>query len=85
MNAPEPSIQCPRCGAVSHHPKDIEPKYCARCCSSHYEMMRDSSFLLAAALRIFPVGTIIDASAGAMQRPGEEPISASLTITKACS
>jgi len=26
-----PSFTCPRCGAVSHHPKDIEHGYCGRC------------------------------------------------------
>jgi endogenous inhibitor of DNA gyrase (YacG/DUF329 family) len=25
------SFTCPRCGAVSHHPKDKEHGYCARC------------------------------------------------------
>lgn len=25
------SYTCPRCGAVSHHPKDEEQRYCARC------------------------------------------------------
>lgn len=25
------SFTCPRCGAVSHHPKDVEHKYCAKC------------------------------------------------------
>jgi transcription elongation factor Elf1 len=27
----EMSFTCPRCGAVSHHPKDKEHGYCARC------------------------------------------------------
>jgi len=26
-----PSFRCPRCGAVSYHPKDIEEGYCVRC------------------------------------------------------
>lgn len=26
-----PSFTCPRCGAVSYHPKDIEQGYCGRC------------------------------------------------------
>jgi hypothetical protein len=25
------SITCPRCGLTSHHPKDAEEGYCARC------------------------------------------------------
>jgi len=25
------SITCPRCGATSHHPRDIEEGYCGRC------------------------------------------------------
>ena len=24
-------FQCPRCGMVSHHPKDIEQGYCGQC------------------------------------------------------
>ena len=26
-----PRFTCPRCGAVSYHPKDIEHGYCGRC------------------------------------------------------
>lgn len=26
-----PSYTCPRCGAVSYHPKDLEYRYCVRC------------------------------------------------------
>jgi hypothetical protein len=26
-----PPYTCPRCGAVSHHPKDAEQGYCGRC------------------------------------------------------
>jgi hypothetical protein len=25
------SFQCPKCGAISHNPHDIEQRYCARC------------------------------------------------------
>ncbi len=25
------SFRCPCCGAVSHHPQDVEHGYCARC------------------------------------------------------
>ena len=28
-------IICPRCGAVSHHPKDIQERYCGRCHQFH--------------------------------------------------
>lgn len=28
---PRPSITCPECGAVSHHPEDVAQGYCARC------------------------------------------------------
>jgi len=31
MLAKGQAIQCPRCGAVSVHPKDIEEGYCGRC------------------------------------------------------
>jgi ribosomal protein S27AE len=31
MLATGQAIRCPRCGAVSVHPKDIEEGYCARC------------------------------------------------------
>ena len=27
----QPSFTCPRCGATSYHPKDIEFGYCGRC------------------------------------------------------
>lgn len=27
----EPSITCPRCGATSYNPNDIEQSYCGRC------------------------------------------------------
>lgn len=30
-------IVCPRCGAVSHHPKDITERYCGRCHRFHEE------------------------------------------------
>jgi hypothetical protein len=26
-----PSITCPRCGATSHHPDDVDQGYCGRC------------------------------------------------------
>lgn len=26
-----PSFTCPRCGRTSHHPKDIEHRYCGAC------------------------------------------------------
>jgi hypothetical protein len=32
-----PYIVCPRCGAVSHHPKDITERYCGRCHRFHDE------------------------------------------------
>ena len=32
-----PYIVCPRCGAVSHHPKDISERYCGRCHRFHHE------------------------------------------------
>jgi hypothetical protein len=32
-----PYIVCPRCGAVSHHPKDISERYCGRCHRFHNE------------------------------------------------
>ena len=25
------SFTCPRCGAVSHHPEDVQEGYCGRC------------------------------------------------------
>jgi ribosomal protein S27AE len=31
MLATGQAIRCPRCGAVSVHPKDIEEGYCGRC------------------------------------------------------
>jgi hypothetical protein len=31
VSAPEPAFTCPCCGAVSHHPADLEQGYCARC------------------------------------------------------
>jgi ribosomal protein S27AE len=34
---PTPHIVCPRCGAVSHHPKDISERYCGRCHRFHDE------------------------------------------------
>jgi hypothetical protein len=33
----QPYIVCPRCGAVSHHPKDISERYCGRCHRFHDE------------------------------------------------
>ena len=39
MSAPE-SITCPRCGARSHHPKDIQERYCGRCHQFH-DLMAD--------------------------------------------
>lgn len=33
----QPYIVCPRCGAVSHHPKDISERYCGRCHRFHQE------------------------------------------------
>jgi hypothetical protein len=32
-----PYIVCPRCGSVSHHPKDISERYCGRCHRFHDE------------------------------------------------
>jgi hypothetical protein len=32
------SITCPQCGMVSHHPKDIEEKYCGNCHQFHANM-----------------------------------------------
>lgn len=29
------AIQCLRCGALSHHPRDITERYCARCKRFH--------------------------------------------------
>lgn len=31
MNTPAPAFTCPCCGAVSHHPTDLEQGYCGRC------------------------------------------------------
>ena len=31
MLATSEAIQCPRCGSISAHPKDIEEGYCGRC------------------------------------------------------
>lgn len=33
----QPYVVCPRCGAVSHHPKDITERYCGRCHRFHSE------------------------------------------------
>jgi hypothetical protein len=33
-----PSITCPQCMMVSHHPKDIEEKYCGNCHQFHADM-----------------------------------------------
>jgi ribosomal protein L37E len=33
-----PSIQCPRCGRRSWHPKDIAEQYCGFCHLFHTEM-----------------------------------------------
>jgi ribosomal protein S27AE len=32
------SIKCPQCGLVSHHPQDIENKYCGNCHQFHADM-----------------------------------------------
>jgi hypothetical protein len=34
------SIKCLQCGMVSHHPKDVELRYCARCRMYHDEYER---------------------------------------------
>jgi len=33
--SPPDSITCPRCGFTSHHPEDIERRYCGRCRDFH--------------------------------------------------
>lgn len=33
----QPYIVCPRCGSVSHHPKDISERYCGKCHRFHNE------------------------------------------------
>jgi ribosomal protein S27AE len=30
-----PRITCPTCGRVSHHPKDVEERYCGNCHQWH--------------------------------------------------
>jgi len=37
-------ISCPRCGAVSHHPKDIQERYCGRCHQFH-DLMDETKIL----------------------------------------
>jgi YgiT-type zinc finger domain-containing protein len=34
----DPSIVCPRCGARSFHPRDIEQRYCGFCHDWHENM-----------------------------------------------
>lgn len=34
-----PSVTCPACGVASHHPKDVEFGYCARCHKFHDDMV----------------------------------------------
>lgn len=34
-----PSVVCPGCGVESHHPKDIEYRYCARCHRFHDDVV----------------------------------------------
>lgn len=33
-------IVCPKCGRVSHHPRDIQERYCGYCNGFHDDLMR---------------------------------------------